>query len=51
MFLVLGYAPISCSAPRPIGAAYIPIVIGEVEQEQRSSGIGDREAIVDGAGP
>ena len=46
----LGYVPISSSAPRPLGAAYIPILLSEVEQEQRPSGNGDREAIVVGAG-
>ena len=34
----------------PLGAAYIPILLSEVEQEQRLSGNGDREAIVVGAG-
>ena len=33
-----------------LGAAYIPILLSEVEQEQRPSGNGDREAIVVGAG-
>ena len=46
----LGYVPIPSSAPRPLGAAYVPIVLSEVEQEQRPSGNGDREAIVVGAG-
>ena len=46
----LGYVPISSSAPRPLGAAYIPILLSDVEQEQRPSGNGDREAIVVGAG-
>ena len=46
----LGYVPISSSAPRPLGAAYMPILLSEVEQEQRPSGNGDREAIVVGAG-
>ena len=46
----LGYVPISSSALRPLGAAYIPILLNEVEQEQRPSGNGDREAIVVGAG-
>ena len=36
--------------PRPLGAAYVPILLSEVEQEQRPSGNGDREAIVVGAG-
>ena len=31
-------------------AAYIPILLSEVEQEQRPSGNGDREAIAVGAG-
>ena len=46
----LGYVPTSSSALRPLGAAYIPILLSEVEQEQRLSGNGDREAIVVGAG-
>ena len=46
----LGYVPISSSALRPLGAAYIPILLREVEQEQRLSGNEDREAIVVGAG-
>ena len=46
----LGYVPISSSAQRPLGAAYLPILLSEVEQEQRPSGNGDREAIVVGAG-
>ena len=46
----LGYVPISSSVPRPLGAAYVPILLSEVEQEQRSSRNGDREAIVMGAG-
>ena len=46
----LGYIPISSSALWPLGAAYIPILLSEVEQEQRSSGNEDREAIVVGAG-
>ena len=46
----LGYFPISSSGPRPLEAAYIPILLSEVEQEQRPSGNGDREAIVVGAG-
>ena len=50
MFLAVGYAPISSSAPRPLGAACVPILLSEVEQEQRLSGNGDREAIVVGAG-
>ena len=40
----LGYVPISSSVPRPLGAAYIPILLSEVEQEQRPIGNGDREA-------
>ena len=46
----LGYVPIPSSAPRPLGVAYVPILLSEVEQEQRPSGNGDREAIVVGAG-
>ena len=42
--------PISSNAPRPLGAAYVPILLSEVEKEQRLSGNGDREAIVVGAG-
>ena len=42
--------PIPSSAPRLFGAAYFPILLSEVEQEQRPSGNGDREAIVVGAG-
>ena len=34
----LGYVPISSSAQRPLGAAYIPILLSEVEQEQRGHG-------------
>ena len=50
MFLAVGYAPISSSAPRPLGSAYVHILLSEVEQEQRPSGNRDREAIVVGAG-
>ena len=46
----LGYIPNSSSALWPLGAAYIPILLSEVKQEQRPSGNGDREAIVVGAG-
>ena len=46
----LRFFPISSSALRPLGAAYIPILLSEVEQEQRPSGNGDHEAIVVGAG-
>ena len=46
----LGFVPISSSALRPLGAAYIPILLSEVEQEQRPIGNEDREAIVVGAG-
>ena len=42
--------PMSSSAPRPLGAAYVPILLSEVEHEQRPSGNGDREAIVVEAG-
>ena len=50
MFLPVGYALISSSAPRPLGAAYVPILLSEVKQEQKPSENGDREAIVVGAG-
>ena len=50
MFLTVGYAPISSSDPWPLGAAYVPILLSEIEQEQRHSGNGDREAIVVSAG-
>ena len=46
----LGYVPISSSAQRPLGAAYVPILLSEVKQEQRPSGNGHREAIVVVAG-
>ena len=42
--------PLSSSAPRTVGAAYVPILLSEVEQEQRPTGNGDREAIVVGTG-
>ena len=42
--------PISSSALRPFGAAFVRILLSEVEQEQRPSGNGVREAIVVGAG-
>ena len=35
---------ISYKAPRHLGAAFDPILLSEVEQEQRPSGNGDREA-------
>ena len=43
--MALGNVPISSSALRLLQAAYIPILLSEVEQEQRPSGNGDREAI------
>ena len=46
----LGYVPISFSALWPLGDAYIPILLSQVEQEQRPSGNADREVIVVGAG-
>ena len=46
----LRYVPISSSALWPLRATYIPILLSEVEQEQRLSGNEDREAIVVGAG-
>ena len=42
--------PVSSNAPQPLGAAYGPMLLSEVEQEQRPSGNEDREAIVVGAG-
>ena len=50
MLLAVGCAPISSGAPRPLEASYVPILLSEVEQEQRPRGNGDREAIVVGAG-
>ena len=50
MFLAVGNGPISSSAPRPVGAACVPVLLSEDEQEQRPSGNGDREPIVVGAG-
>ena len=41
-----GYVPISSSAPRPVGAACVPILLSDVEQEERPCGNGDREMIV-----
>ena len=46
----IGYVSISSSALWSLGAAYIPILLSEVEQEQRPSGNEGREAIVVGAG-
>ena len=46
----LGYVPIYSSVLRPLGAAYIPILLSEVEQQQRPSRNEDREGIVVGAG-
>ena len=51
MFWPSDMPPISSNAPRPLGAAYVPILLSEVEKEQRPSGNGDREAIVVGADP
>ena len=42
--------PISSSAPRPLGAAFVSILLSEIEQEQRPSRNGDRAVIVVGAG-
>ena len=47
---IIATIPVSSSAPRPLGAAYVLIVLSEVAQEQRPSGNGDREEIVVGAG-
>ena len=41
--------PISSSAPLPLGAAYILILLSEVEQEQRPSGNEDHDGIVEEA--
>ena len=46
----LGYVPLSSSALLPLGATYVPILLSEVEQEQKPSGNEDREAAVVGAG-
>ena len=46
MFLALGYASISSSARRFLEATYGPILLREVEEEQRPSVNGDREATV-----
>ena len=40
----LGYVPISSNALRPLGTAYIPILLSEVEQEQRPTGNDDQRA-------
>ena len=50
MFLAVGYAPISYTAPRPLGTAYVSILLSEVEQEQRPSGNEDRSGLCDGEG-
>ena len=42
--------PISSDAPQPLGPAYVRILLSEVEQEQRPTVNGVREAIVLGAG-
>ena len=44
------YVSISYSAPHPLEAAYVAILLIEVEQEQRLSGNGDCEAMVVAAG-
>ena len=44
------YVTFFSSAPRPLGAANVPILLSEVEQEQRPSGNGGREANVVEAG-
>ena len=36
--------------PRPLRAAWVPILLSEIEQDQRPRGNGDRKAIVVGAG-
>ena len=50
MFLAVGSDPISSSAPGLLETAYVPILLSEVEQEQRPSENGDREVIVVEAG-
>ena len=50
MLSALGYVPISSCAQWSLGAAYAPILLSEVEQEQRPGGNGDREATKVGAG-
>ena len=50
LFSAVGYAPISPSTPRPLGAAYVPILLSEIEQEQTPSENRDRGAIVLEAG-
>ena len=51
LYIGLGtICPLSSSALRPLGNAYVPILLSEVEQDQRHSGNGDREAVVVGAG-
>ena len=49
-FLALGYAPSFSCDTRPLGAAYLPILLSEVEQEQTFRENGDRGAILVGAG-
>ena len=46
----LWYVPISSSVLRPIGTAYVSILVSDVKQEQLPSRRGDPEAIVVGAG-
>ena len=46
MFLTIGYAVNSSSFPRALGAVYVPLLVSEVEQEQKTSVNGDREPIV-----
>ena len=48
--LALEYAPSFSSDTRPLGAAYLPISLSEVEQEQTLSENGDRGAILVGVG-
>ena len=50
MFFALGYAPISSSVPRPLGAAYVPILLNEVEQEQIPTSIIVGAGLCDGEG-
>ena len=51
MLLAVGYAPISSSASRPFGATKDPILLSEVEHEEKPSGNGDREGGRDVSSP
>ena len=45
----MGFGKKGIYPPQPLGAAYIPILLSEVEQEQRLGAYGDREASEVGA--